>query len=179
MGNGDYARWVQNLLCFLLPLLCLGGEEPRRVLEYELKAAFLYNIAKFVEWPQNTFASSKDPIRICVLGKNPFGGQLDAVVEGKEIGGHPLTSEDVTDAHQARRCHILFVSSSERLHHNAVLDQVRSASVLTVGETPGFAEQARRNLNAKENVSHRGQYNRRGKCEAPNQLETIESGATL
>ena len=66
MGNGDYARWVRNLLCFLLPLLCLGGEEPRRVLEYELKAAFLYNIAKFVEWPQNTFASSKDPIRICV-----------------------------------------------------------------------------------------------------------------
>ena len=63
-------------------------------------------------------------------------------MEGKEIGGHPLTSEDVTDAQQARRCHILFVSCPRACITTRLLDQVRSASVLTVGETPGFAEQA-------------------------------------
>ena len=54
--------------------------------EYQVKAAFLYNFAKFVEWPPGTFANSTDPIGICIVGQNPFGSALEYMVQGKKVG---------------------------------------------------------------------------------------------
>jgi uncharacterized protein DUF4154 len=108
--------------------------------EYDVKAAFLFNFTKFVEWPPAAFADEHSPLRICVLGENPFGKALQALM-GDEVGGRRLSLTHLENLNHLETCHVLYVSRSEedRLPH--VLTGLRSAPVLTVGDTPGFIEQ--------------------------------------
>jgi uncharacterized protein DUF4154 len=111
--------------------------------EYLIKAGFIYNFAKFVEWPSAAFSQADSPIVIGVLGTDPFGNVLDRIVEGKKIGPRGFVvrrykwGKDVKDL---RDCKILFVSASERTHIDEILQSVKGLPILTVGETPGFAE---------------------------------------
>jgi hypothetical protein len=109
--------------------------------EYQVKAAFLYNFAKFVEWPALTFKTDKDPLRICVLGQNPFGNALVEGVGGKTVVGRPLVVSDISDVNQGADCQILFIGSSERKRLRSIFAELRTMGVLTVGETEGFASQ--------------------------------------
>ncbi len=109
--------------------------------EYQVKAAFLYNFAKFVEWPPQAFKSDKDPIRICVLGQDPFGRTLGDAVDGKIVLGRKFVITEVPDVGQATECHMLFVSSSERKRFRTIFVELRSRGILTIGETEGFATQ--------------------------------------
>src|SRR5258708_34362438 len=81
--------------------------------EYQVKAAFLYNFARFVEWPADVFHDPSDPFAICVLGQDPFGHALDDVVAGKKIEGRAFAVRRISAPRQAVGCRILFVSSSE------------------------------------------------------------------
>ncbi len=107
--------------------------------EYRVKAAFLFNFAKFVEWPAHVFTSSTDPIRICVLGKNPFGSVLDDAVKDKIVAGRTFLVRQVSAGQPAVGCQILFISSSERKRLPAILGEIKADGVLTVGETDTFA----------------------------------------
>ena len=115
--------------------IAAGGQ----VDEYRVKAAFLYNFAKFVEWPAQSFNGAGDPLTICVLGENPFGRGLVEIVRGQVAGGRRLAVRQVADVRQAGGCHILFVSSSERSRSRSILETLNPAGVLTVGESEGFA----------------------------------------
>jgi uncharacterized protein DUF4154 len=108
--------------------------------EYQVKAAFLYNFAKFVEWPFETPGGSSS-IAICVLGQNPFGPVLEDTVRGKTVDGKPFVVRRISEVKAAAICQILFVSSSERAHFGAILGELRTGGVLTVGETEGFIEE--------------------------------------
>jgi hypothetical protein len=108
--------------------------------EYEVKAAFLYNFAKFVEWPERSFPNAQSDFTICVLGNDPFGRTLDDALEGKMIGSRHVKLERVKDAARARQCQMVFVSPSESQQLGGIIDQLRGASVLVVGETDGFAQ---------------------------------------
>jgi YfiR/HmsC-like len=105
--------------------------------EYQVKAAFLYNFAKFVEWPAGGGADA--PLVIGVLGKDPFGGEIDRAVEGKTVNGRRLTIKRFSSLEAYEYCHILFVSSSERNKLPQIIAAVRNSSVLTVSETDRFA----------------------------------------
>ena len=83
--------------------------------EYQVKAAFLYNFAKFVEWPPGTFAISTDPIGICIVGQNPFGSALENMVQGKKVGDRAFEVRRLADTQQASQCQILFVGAAESL----------------------------------------------------------------
>lgn len=107
--------------------------------EYKVKAAFLYNFAKFVEWPVQSFKGSSDPFVIGVLGKNSFGDALTTAVSGKTLDGREFRVKEVADARQAAGCHILFISSSERKQLETDLREIGIPGVLTVGETDNFA----------------------------------------
>jgi hypothetical protein len=109
--------------------------------EYRVKAAFLYNFTKFVEWPELTFKTDKDPLRICILGEDPFGNALEEAVGGKTVLGRPLVVADISNADQAATCQILFIGSSERKHFRVIFAELRTMGILTVGETEGFAAQ--------------------------------------
>jgi YfiR/HmsC-like len=115
------------------------GAQSRTAGEYEVKAAFLYNFAKFIDWPDGSFAGSRAPFSICVLGADPFGSTLDSALREKTIGSHPVTLARLRDAAQARRCQMVFVSSSESRRLSEIEDRLRGASVLLVGDFPGFA----------------------------------------
>ena len=107
--------------------------------EYELKAAFLFNFAKFIDWPAGSFASPQSPFTICVLGLDPFGNVLEDAMQGKMIGNRPLAVRRLKDNAGVRLCQIEFVSSSESTHMAEILRSLHGSSVLLVGETSGFA----------------------------------------
>src|SRR4051794_22363120 len=99
-------------LTLALAAQLLSGLNSEPIAEYHVKAAFLYNFARFVEWPGEAFRSPGEPFSICVLGADPFGQDLDDVVAGKAIAGRPVAVRRFTDARETGGCHILFVSSS-------------------------------------------------------------------
>lgn len=108
--------------------------------EYELKAAFLFDFGKFVEWPANTFPDPNAPFSVCVLGRDPFGSALDQTLQGKRMENRPVRILRLTDPAAARPCQIVFVSASERPRVAAILVSLRGSNALVVGETRGFAE---------------------------------------
>jgi hypothetical protein len=136
-GNGR-RRFGQ---CLLLGVIFAAAASAQTVDEYQVKAAFLYNFAKFVEWPAETFRTDKDPVRICVLGQDPFGSALEDAVGGKTVLGRAFVVIDISGAMPVADCQILFISSSERKRLRSILAELRTKGVLTVGETDGFGAQ--------------------------------------
>jgi YfiR/HmsC-like len=101
--------------------------------EYQVKAAFLYNFGKFVEWPTNDFASTNAPLLIGIYGENPFGNDLADVVQGRNIGGHPVVARPVS-LKELKSCQILFIARSEQKNLRKILGALDGAGVLTVTE---------------------------------------------
>ena len=106
--------------------------------EYQVKAAFLYNFAKFVEWPAGTFANANDPIGICIAGANPFGASLDNMVQGKKIGERTFAVRRIADTQQAKGCQILFIGDADTKRVRSLLEALKGTAILTVGETDDF-----------------------------------------
>ncbi len=123
--------------CVLLAACLSAQAQAPAPTEYQVKAAFLYNFGKFVEWPPGTLADSS--FAICVLGDDPFGPALDQVIEGKSVHGKKLVAHRLGRIEEAGKCHVLFVSSSENGRLSQVLTSLRGRRVLTVGDTEGFA----------------------------------------
>jgi hypothetical protein len=106
--------------------------------EYRLKAAFIFNFTRFVEWPAESFKSPTEPISICVFGRNPFGDALEQAVHGHLSQGRPVVVRSISDAADAAGCHELFLPASERKQWRAVLDAAANHAILTVGEADSF-----------------------------------------
>jgi hypothetical protein len=135
-----HRRRVWLRLPLVLGLLCHGAPAGGQSIdEYQAKAAFLFNFVKFVEWPPAVFKSEKDPIRICVLGQNPFGASLDNAVRGRDVAGRPLIAVQVSNLRQAAACQMIFVTAPECKRFRAMAAELCAASVLSVGEVEGFA----------------------------------------
>jgi hypothetical protein len=109
--------------------------------EYQVKAAFLYNFAKFVEWPPSAFRNASAPLQICIFGRDPFGQGLRDIVSTKTVNGRKFEVDYLIDLQLARACHILFIASSEKARIKQILESMRGAVALTVSDTEGFAEQ--------------------------------------
>jgi hypothetical protein len=111
--------------------------------EYLIKAGFIYNFAKLVEWPSNAFSNPAQPIVIGVLGNETFAATLERVVDGKKVEAHPLLIKRLKLAKEVKECvcHMLFIASAESSHHDEVIQLLKNSSVLTIAETPGFAKQ--------------------------------------
>lgn len=107
--------------------------------DYQLKAAFLFNFAKFIDWPNSSFAGPQSPFTICILGQDPFGSVLDDTLKGKTIGGRPIAVRRLKDKADGRQCQMVFVSSSESGHLAEIIGSLQVANVLLVGESNRFA----------------------------------------
>jgi len=106
--------------------------------EYQVKAGFVSSFARFVEWPAEKFKGPEAPIAICVLGQNPFGTALNALVEGKVVEGRTLVIREIPDRGQAGDCQILYISSSEHLRLRTILGSLGDKSIFSVGDTSDF-----------------------------------------
>jgi hypothetical protein len=126
----------RRALC-LLALLANLPLQSQTGSEFEVKAAFLYKFASFVEWPHD---ERNLPISICVVGQDPFGEALDRVVQGKTINGREFVIRRMKSGEAMGDCHIAFISGSERKRLRAALDRLQGVPVLTVGDMPEFCE---------------------------------------
>lgn len=125
---------LTGLFLLLSDLMLHGGGSVSK--EYQLKAAFLYNFAKFVEWPA---ASNSDNIVIGVLGRNPFGSELEAAVKDRDIKGRKIVVRSVASSADATAVQVLFVGAAEEARFAGMKTILQAAHVLTVGESDDFA----------------------------------------
>ena len=107
--------------------------------EYLIKAAILYNVAKFAEWPTAAFSDDSAPLRICVIGSDPFGPALDSL-QGKTVRNRVLDVTRIADVNGAPQCHVLFVSASEEAQLQTILDFVGKLPIISVADFGRFAK---------------------------------------
>ena len=106
--------------------------------EEEIKASFIYTLARFVKWPARSFSTDGSPLVFCTLGDDPLNPVLERVVDGKTINGRKSAYRGLVDAHDLETCHVLFVGASQLDHLQEVLTVLRGSSVMTVGESDRF-----------------------------------------
>lgn len=129
----------------LLPVIVLGlailaGSEllvAQEALENDVKAAFLFNFTKFVEWPAGAFERPDDPMRVCVVADASFVASVDRILAGETVRGRSLRRV-VPQASDLPHCHVLYVGETERV--DTLLSPIARAPVLTVGESARFLD---------------------------------------
>jgi YfiR/HmsC-like len=107
--------------------------------EYQLKAAFLFNFAKFIDWPPASFTNPQASFSICILGADPFGSAMDELLQGKTIGDRRVSVQRSHQIADMRHCQMVFVSSSEKARVREIIEGLKGTNALVVGETEGFA----------------------------------------
>jgi uncharacterized protein DUF4154 len=117
-----------------------AGASPNPITESEVKAAYLYNFARFIAWPDQSFAGPSGPIQICIISEPSFEATLKEIVTSRMVDGHPVQVMRVGAVAEADLCHILFVSSNEEKRARAFVENLGRGGVLTVGETQEFFE---------------------------------------
>jgi hypothetical protein len=152
-----YNVMVLALVLFITAIAPKACADSAESLEYQVKAAFLYNFIKFVDWPKEKLADSNEPVIIGIVGKDPFGNAF-APVKDKDDKGRKVTIKRFKSFQELkksnennqgeldrqietmRKCHLLFICSSEKDSLKDIMDAVKGCSVLTVGEVEGFLE---------------------------------------
>jgi hypothetical protein len=143
MNGIQHIRRLHPLaLCWaMVALSLLGGEALAGVShqkEYQVKAAFLFNFANFVQWPPEVFHDAAEPFHICVLGEDPFGAELDQIIAGENAQNRVIALLRLEDSAQAGDCQILFISESKSSQQPYILQQLHGQPILTVGENQNF-----------------------------------------
>lgn len=134
-------RYGQMMVALLLGGLLLGSSAwASEFDEYVVKAAYLYNFAKFVEWPPNVFVTTDTPLSICIAGDNPFGEALGSL-SGKTVESHPVEIHLIPTATGLDRCHIVFMGRAEQGRYKTVLAKLARLPILTVSDINGFAQE--------------------------------------
>ena len=139
------------------PCVAQGGDDNAAHREYQIKAAFIYNFIKFVDWPKEKVAESNEPVIIGIIGKDPFGNAFAPVKDKEDKGRKVLIKwfkpiEELKksgekdksllerEIESLRKCHLLFICSSEEKSINEIINLVKDHSVLTIGDMQGFLE---------------------------------------
>jgi len=141
----NYIKITGKLLTLLVLVLALLTIEPLPLSaeaptprEYKVKSAFLYNFVHFVDWPASAFTSAQSPFTVGILGKNPFGADLESL-NGQSIKNRKLLVKTLRSIEEAKDCQLLFISNSERGRLLQILSALQGIPVLTVSDIEGFA----------------------------------------
>jgi YfiR/HmsC-like len=136
--------WKAVFLLSLIRLLCvfeLDCPAQNAPTEYQIKAAFIYNFARFIDWPTQAFSSDTSPMIIGVLGKNVFGDSIQQIISGRSIQGHPLEFKEFSSVTDVTNCQVLFISPSEKDHLSKILNHLGNTNILTVSEPDNFLDE--------------------------------------
>lgn len=126
---------------FALVLLCVCSllASAQSATEDQVKAAYLFNFAKFIEWPAEAFATTNAPMNFCVLGRSPVVDELDSSVNGKSINGHTIIVKHLRGPEETKGCHLVFLAASAVKQREKLLLAAKGSPILLVAESPGFA----------------------------------------
>lgn len=127
------------LILSLSPVAMALQGDPEPLRQYRIKAAFLYNFAKFVEWPPEAFDDENSTLVLGVLGVDPFGAALESLA-GKTVRGRKLTIKRFDSILDLSHCHVLFITSSVQEQQQKALESLEGSNVLTVGEMQRFVQ---------------------------------------
>ncbi len=106
--------------------------------EYQVKAAILYKLTKYVDWPPPSFPFTNSPLILVILGQDNFGDDFKRMIEEKAINGRKLVLKRMAWGEELKPAHLIFVSASEKKRLPEIMDKLRGANVLTVGESDSF-----------------------------------------
>jgi len=112
---------------------CASAQEPDNALEYAVKATYLYKFGPFVRWPDNAFKTSTSPFTICLLGRDPFGEQLDRLVQGAQFGARAIAVRRLDTGTPRAGCQVLYINAPPTTVANTI-KQVKGLPILTVTE---------------------------------------------
>jgi uncharacterized protein DUF4154 len=112
----------------------------QNALEYEIKAAYLYNFVHFIEWPIDALGDPGEPFRVCVYGANPFGASLDRTFAGETVQNHPVAIVRLDGDADLSHCRMVFVSRAQPAARARVLRLTTAPGQLVVGESDGFIQ---------------------------------------
>jgi len=133
-----FVRWTAAALFFFAPAAAPLAADKPAIEEYQLKAAFVGKLPLFVSWPEES-GKEKTKLRIGVLGNNPFGSNLETACR-EQSGERTLSVKSCATIEDACRCDMVFISSSEQKQLPEILERLHKSRVLTVGDSPSFAE---------------------------------------
>ena len=135
----QFAYAVLLLACgWVLPFRSIHAQEAPT--EYQVKAAYLFNFLKFVEWPGDPIVNTNGHWVIGIVGENPFGDELTQIVSGKVVQGHELLVRRFQSGEDLHACHVLFIGASEKKRLPSMLAALSGSSVLTVADMDHFIE---------------------------------------
>jgi YfiR/HmsC-like len=134
LGVASFTRATIAAL-LLMPVVASAQD----VTEPALKAAFIYNFAKFTEWPADAVPAAK-PFVMCVVGDTAVSDALERTVKGRTVAGHPMAVSDVAPAEPQRLCQILYVSQVTAGQAAQLVARLRDVPVLTISDVDGFTE---------------------------------------
>lgn len=140
------------LLALALAGTLYGQAQTGKPTEYDVKAAYLSNFGRFVEWPAGAELApgiqppggeppgngSAEPFNVCVLGNDPFGPALDRALAGESISRAPLIPRRIARVQDTPGCRIVFIGVSDDKQLRSILAGLANAAILTVGDSPGF-----------------------------------------
>jgi len=127
------------ILVFFLMISVQAGTDHETPSEYQVKAAFIYNFAKFVDWPDSADIKNADTMTIGIMGKNPFEDILDQIAASKTVNGHAIKVIYSDDRSDLDKCHIVFIANDKKDIDKQVLEHLHLNGVLSVSDCQGFA----------------------------------------
>jgi hypothetical protein len=139
-------RWLPDraaLLVALTALLCLLASAEHRadsqpVDAGQMKAVFVVNFLRFVEWPPANVGPAPAPLVVAVLGDRTLIENLRNYAITQSVSGHAIEVKAVERPEDARGAHVLFIGSSESANVPAIVKMAETSALLTVGDTDGF-----------------------------------------
>jgi YfiR/HmsC-like len=126
---------------WLLAIPVMRAQSPKPT-DYDVKAAYLYNFGRFIEWPGRVGPAQggDGSFTVCVLGQDPFGSSLDTTLAGETIGGKSVVAKRISSPQESGNCQILFLSLTEGRRLDKIIADLDKKAVLTVSDMPQFAE---------------------------------------
>lgn len=131
-----------KILLVAMAIPSLGAPSPPAVAEgeYALKAVFVFNFLRFIDWPATAFSTPEEPIVIGIIGEDPFGPLLRETVKGESLRGRTIRIDHYRSMKEISKCHLLFVSRSENKRAGEIIAAVSGKSIVTVGESESFLD---------------------------------------
>jgi len=138
--GSTFSVWSRHTIGIVLVWLitAYGFAQGNKPTDYQVKAAYLYNFGRFVEWPPSSVKS--DSFVVCVLGRDPFGSTLDNALAGESISGRHLVAKRISNPQESNGCQIVFLSSAEGENLKQLFESLDKEAVLTVSDIPQFSK---------------------------------------
>lgn len=139
-GQAVSAMRSATVALALLLVLCPLQTNAGKFDEYQVKAAFLYNLTNFINWPEDSFNSEDSPFIITILGRNVFRDNLERVITNEMINNHPIIIRQIKDIEELKQSHLLFITSRFKHQIDEILPRTEKSGLLTVADFPGFCK---------------------------------------